>query len=165
VGTISANHDETIGRIIAEAMDKVGKDGVITVEEAKTIETSLEVVEGMQLDRGYLSPYFVTDPDRMEVVLENPVVLIHEKKITAMKDLLPLLEQVAQAGRPLLILAEDLEGEALATLVVNKLRGTLKVAAVKAPGYGDRRKAMLEDIAILTNGKAVTEDLGSNSSR
>ena len=160
VGTISANHDETIGRIIAEAMDKVGKDGVITVEEAKTIETSLEVVEGMQFDRGYLSPYFVTDPERMEVVLENPVILIHEKKISAMKDLLPLLEQVAQAGRPLLILADDLEGEALATLVVNKLRGTLKVAAVKAPGYGDRRKAMLEDIAILTNGKAVTEDLG-----
>ena len=160
VGTISANHDETIGRIIAEAMDKVGKDGVITVEEGKTIETSLEVVEGMQLDRGYLSPYFVTDPERMEVVLENPVVLIHEKKIGAMKDLLPLLEQVAQAGRSLLILADDLEGEALATLVVNKLRGTLKVAAVKAPGYGDRRKAMLEDIAILTNGKAVTEDLG-----
>jgi chaperonin GroEL len=155
VGTISANHDETIGRIIAEAMDKVGKDGVITVEEAKTIETSLEVVEGMQFDRGYLSPYFVTDPDRMEVVLENPVILIHEKKISAMKDLLPLLEQVAQAGRPLLILADDLEGEALATLVVNKLRGTLKVAAVKAPGYGDRRKAMLEDVAILTSGKAV----------
>ena len=160
VGTISANHDETIGRIIAEAMDKVGKDGVITVEEAKTIETSLEVVEGMQFDRGYLSPYFVTDPERMEVVLENPVILIHEKKITAMKDLLPLLEQVAQADRSLLILADDLEGEALATLVVNKLRGTLKVAAVKAPGFGDRRKAMLEDIAILTNGKAVTEDLG-----
>jgi chaperonin GroEL len=160
VGTISANHDETIGRIIAEAMDKVGKDGVITVEEAKTIETSLEVVEGMQFDRGYLSPYFVTDPERMEVVLENPVILVHEKKISAMKDLLPLLEQVAQAGRPLLILADDLEGDALATLVVNKLRGTLKVAAVKAPGYGDRRKAILEDIAILTGGKAVTEDLG-----
>ncbi|HUR34297.1 MAG TPA: chaperonin GroEL [Vicinamibacterales bacterium] len=160
VGTISANHDETIGRIIAEAMDKVGKDGVITVEEAKTIETSLEVVEGMQFDRGYLSPYFVTDPERMEVLLENPFILIHEKKITAMKDLLPVLEQVAQSGRPLLILAEDLEGDALATLVVNKLRGTLKVAAVKAPGYGDRRKAMLEDIAILTGGKAVTEDLG-----
>ena len=160
VGTISANHDETIGRIIADAMDKVGKDGVITVEEAKTLETSLEVVEGMQFDRGYLSPYFVTDPDRMEVVLENPVILIHEKKISAMKDLLPLLEQVAKAGRSLLIIAEDLEGEALATLVVNKLRGTLKVAAVKAPGYGDRRKAMLEDVAVLTNGKAVTEDLG-----
>src|SRR5439155_204780 len=160
VGTISANHDETIGRIIAEAMDKVGKDGVITVEEAKTLETSLDVVEGMQIDRGYLSAYFVTDPERMEVVLENPVILIHEKKISAMKDLLPLLEQVAQAGRPLLIIAEDLEGEALATLVVNKLRGTLRVAAVKAPGFGDRRKAMLEDIAVLTNGKAVTEDLG-----
>jgi len=160
VGTISANHDETIGRIIAEAMDKVGKDGVITVEEAKTIETSLEVLEGMQFDRGYLSPYFVTDPERMEVVLENPVILVHEKKISAMKDLLPLLEQVAQAGRPLLILADDLEGDALATLVVNKLRGTIKVAAVKAPGYGDRRKAMLEDIAVLTGGKAVTEDLG-----
>jgi len=160
VGTISANHDETIGRIIAEAMDKVGKDGVITVEEAKGIETSLEVVEGMQFDRGYLSPYFVTDPERMEVVLENPVILVHEKKIGAMKDMLPLLEQAAQAGRPLLILADDLEGDALATLVVNKLRGTLKVAAVKAPGYGDRRKAILEDIAVLTGGKAVTEDLG-----
>ena len=160
VGTISANHDETIGRIIAEAMDKVGKDGVITVEEAKTLETSLEVVEGMQFDRGYISPYFVTDPERMEVVLENPVILIHEKKIASMKDLLPLLELVARAGRPLLIIAEDIEGEALATLVVNKLRGTLHVAAVKAPGYGDRRKAMLEDVAVLTNGKAVTEDLG-----
>jgi len=160
VGTISANHDETIGRIIAEAMEKVGKDGVITVEEAKTLETSLEVVEGMQFDRGYLSPYFVTDPERMEVVLENPVILIHEKKISAMKDLLPVLELVAKAGRPLLIIAEDIEGEALATIVVNKLRGTLQVAAVKAPGYGDRRKAMLEDVAILTNGKAVTEDLG-----
>ncbi|OFV93766.1 MAG: chaperonin GroL [Acidobacteria bacterium RIFCSPLOWO2_12_FULL_65_11] len=160
VGTISANHDETIGTIIADAMDKVGKDGVITVEEAKTLETSLEVVEGMQFDRGYLSPYFVTDPERMEVVLENPLILIHEKKISAMKDLLPILEQVAQLGRPLLILAEDLEGEALATLVVNKLRGTLKVAAVKAPGFGDRRKAMLEDIAILTKGRAITEDLG-----
>jgi chaperonin GroEL len=160
VGTISANHDETIGRIIAEAMEKVGKDGVITVEEAKTLETSLEVVEGMQFDRGYLSPYFVTDQERMEVVLENPVILIHEKKISAMKDLLPLLELVAAAGRPLLIIAEDIEGEALATIVVNKLRGTLHVAAVKAPGYGDRRKAMLEDVAILTNGRAVTEDLG-----
>ena len=160
VGTISANHDETIGKIIAEAMEKVGKDGVITVEEAKTLETSLEVVEGMQFDRGYLSPYFVTDPERMEVVIENPYVLIHEKKITAMKDLLPVLELVARAGRSLLIIAEDLEGEALATLVVNKLRGTLQVAAVKAPGFGDRRKAMLEDIAILTNGKAITEDLG-----
>jgi chaperonin GroEL len=160
VGTISANHDETIGRIIAEAMEKVGKDGVITVEEAKTLETSLEVVEGMQFDRGYVSPYFVTDPERMEVVLENPVILIHEKKISSMKDLLPVLELVARASRPLLIIAEDIEGEALATMVVNKLRGTLQVAAVKAPGYGDRRKAMLEDIAILTNGRAVTEDLG-----
>ncbi len=160
VGTISANNDETIGRIIAEAMEKVGKDGVITVEEARTIETSLEVVEGMQFDRGYLSPYFVTDPERMEVMLENPVILIHEKKISSMKDLLPLLEQVARLGRPLVIIAEDIEGEALATLVVNKLRGTLQVAAVKAPGFGDRRKAMLEDIAILTNGRAVTEDLG-----
>ena len=160
VGTISANTDATIGTIIAEAMDKVGKDGVITVEEAKTLETSLEVVEGMQFDRGYLSPYFVTDPERMEVVLENPFILIHEKKISSMKDLLPLLEKVAKLSRPLLILAEDIEGEALATLVVNKLRGTLHVAAVKAPGFGDRRKAMLEDVAILTNGKAVTEDLG-----
>jgi len=160
VGTISANNDETIGRIIAEAMEKVGKDGVITVEEAKSMETSLEIVEGMQFDRGYLSPYFVTDPERMECVLENAVVLIHEKKISGMKDLLPLLEQVAKLGQPLLVLAEDLEGEALATLVVNKLRGTLHVAAVKAPGYGDRRKAMLEDIAILTGGKAITEDLG-----
>ena len=160
VGTISANTDATIGTIIAEAMDKVGKDGVITVEEAKTLETSLEVVEGMQFDRGYLSPYFVTDPERMEVVLENPFILIHEKKISSMKDLLPLLEQVAKLSRPLLIVAEDIEGEALATLVVNKLRGTLHVAAVKAPGFGDRRNAMLEDVAILTNGKAVTEDLG-----
>src|SRR5687768_6682037 len=160
VGMISANSDETIGRIIAEAMDKVGKDGVITVEEAKTLETSLDVVEGMQFDRGYLSAYFVTDPERMEVVLENPVILIHEKKISSMKDLLPVLEQVARLGRPLLIIAEDIEGEALATLVVNKLRGTLQVAAVKAPGFGDRRKAMLEDIAILTGGRAITEDLG-----
>jgi chaperonin GroEL len=160
VGTISANHDETIGQIIAEAMDKVGKDGVITVEEAKSMETSLDVVEGMQFDRGYLSPYFVTDPERMEVVLENPYILIHEKRISAMRDLLPVLEQVAQAARPLLIIAEDLDGEALATLVVNKLRGTIKAAAVKAPGFGDRRKAMLEDIAVLTNGKAITEDLG-----
>jgi chaperonin GroEL len=160
VGAISANNDESIGAIIAEAMEKVGKDGVITVEEAKSMETSLEVVEGMQFDRGYLSPYFVTDPERMEVVLENALVLIHEKKISAMKDLLPLLEKVAKLGQPLLILAEDLEGEALATLVVNKLRGTLAVAAVKAPGYGDRRKAMLEDIAVLTGGKAITEDLG-----
>ncbi len=160
VGTISANSDETIGTIIAEAMEKVGKDGVITVEEAKTLETSLEVVEGMQFDRGYLSPYFVTDPERMEVVLENPVILIHEKKISSMKDLLPLLEQVARLGKPLLIVAEDVEGEALATLVVNKLRGTLQAAAVKAPGFGDRRKAMLEDIAVLTGGRALTEDLG-----
>ena len=160
VGTISANNDATIGKIIAEAMEKVGKDGVITVEEAKTMETSLEVVEGMQFDRGYLSPYFVTDPDRMEVVLEDPLILIHEKKVSSVKDLLPVLEKVAQAGAPLLIIAEDLEGEALATLVVNKLRGTLKAAAVKAPGYGDRRKAMLEDIATLTGGRAVTEDLG-----
>ena len=160
VGMISANGDQTIGTIIAEAMDKVGKDGVITVEEAKTLETTLDVVEGMQFDRGYLSPYFVTDPERMEVVLENPVVLIHEKKISSMKDLLPVLEQVARLGRPLLIIAEDIEGEALATLVVNKLRGTLQAAAVKAPGFGDRRKAMLEDIAILTGGKAITEDLG-----
>jgi chaperonin GroEL len=160
VGTISANHDETIGRIIADAMDKVGKDGVITVEEANTMETSLEVVEGMQFDRGYLSAYFVTDPARMEVVLEHPCVLIHEKRISAMKDLLPVLELVAHAGRPLLIVAEEIEGEALATLVVNKLRGTIQVAAVKAPGYGDRRKAILEDLAILTGGKAITEDLG-----
>jgi chaperonin GroEL len=160
VGTISANHDETIGRIIAEAMDKVGKDGVITVEESKTLETSLEVVEGMQFDRGYLSPYFVTDPDRLEVVLEHPFILIHEKKINALSDLLPILELVAKADRPLLIIAEDLGSEALATLVVNKLRGTIKVAAVKAPGYGDRRKAMLEDVAILAGGRAVTEDLG-----
>jgi chaperonin GroEL len=160
VGTISANNDSTIGTIIAEAMEKVGKDGVITVEEAKTLETSLDVVEGMQFDRGYLSPYFVTDPDRMEVVLENPIILIHEKKISSMKDLLPLLEQVARLSRPLLIIAEDVEGEALATLVVNKLRGTLQGAAVKAPGFGDRRKAMLEDIATLTGGKAITEDLG-----
>jgi len=160
VGTISANHDEAIGRIIAQAMDKVGKDGVITVEEAKGMDTSLEVVEGMQFDRGYLSPYFITDPERMEVVLEDPAILIHEKKISSLTDLLPILQKVAEAGRPLFIIAEDLEGEALATLVVNKLRGALRVAAVKAPGYGDRRKAMLEDIAILTNGKAITEDLG-----
>src|SRR5512134_2267404 len=160
VGTISANNDETIGNIIAEAMEKVGKDGVITVEEAKSMETSLEVVEGMQFDRGYLSPYFVTDPERMEAVLESALVLIHEKKISSMKDLLPVLEQVAKLGKPLLIIAEEVEGEALATLVVNKLRGTLQVAAVRAPGYGDRRKAMLEDVAILTGGKAITEDLG-----
>ena len=160
VGTISANSDDTIGKIIAEAMEKVGKDGVITVEEARSMETSLEVVEGMQFDRGYLSPYFVTDPDRMECVLENPVILIHEKKISSMKDLLPLLEQVARGGRPLVIIAEDVDGEALATLVVNKLRGTLQVAAVKAPGFGDRRKAMLEDIAVLTNGNVISEEVG-----
>jgi len=160
VGTISANTDKQVGNIIAEAMKKVGKDGVITVEESKTMETTLEVVEGMQFDRGYLSPYFVTDPPRMECVLEDALILIHEKKISSMKDLLPLLEQTAKAGKPLLIIAEDVEGEALATLVVNKLRGTLKCAAVKAPGFGDRRKAMLEDIATLTGGKAVTEDLG-----
>jgi chaperonin GroEL len=160
VGTISANNDETIGKIIAEAMKKVGKDGVITVEEAKTMETQLEVVEGMQFDRGYLSPYFVTDPERMESVQENAYILIHEKKVSSMKDLLPLLEQIAKSSRPLVIIAEDVEGEALATLVVNKLRGTLNVAAVKAPGFGDRRKAMLQDIAILTGGKAITEDLG-----
>jgi chaperonin GroEL len=160
VGTISANNDETIGSIIAQAMNKVGKDGVITVEEAKTLETQLEVVEGMQFDRGYLSPYFVTDPERMEVSLENAYILINEKKISSMKDLLPLLEQIAKSGKPLLIVAEDVEGEALATLVVNKLRGTLQVAAVKAPGFGDRRKAMLQDIATLTGGKAITEDLG-----
>src|SRR5213596_715915 len=160
VGTISANNDAEIGKIIAGAMDKVGKDGVITVEEARTLETSLEVVEGMQFDRGYLSPYFVTDPERMEVVLEDALVLIHEKKISSMKDLLPVLEQVAKLGKPFLIIAEDVEGEALATLVVNKLRGTLHTCAVKAPGFGDRRKAMLEDIAALTGGKAITEDLG-----
>jgi chaperonin GroEL len=160
VGTVSANGDTTIGNIIAEAMNKVGKDGVITVEESKTMDTSLEVVEGMQFDRGYLSPYFVTDPERMEAVLENPLILINEKKISSMKDLLPLLEQVAKMGKPMLIIAEDVEGEALATLVVNKLRGTLNIAAVKAPGFGDRRKAMLEDIAILTGGKVISEDLG-----
>jgi len=160
VGAVSANNDLTIGNIIAEAMKKVGKDGVITVEEAKTMETSLEVVEGMQFDRGYLSPYFVTDPERMECVLEDVLVLIHEKKISSMKDLLPLLEQIARSGKPLLIIAEEVEGEALATLVVNKLRGTLQCCAVKAPGFGDRRKAMLEDISILTGGKAITEDLG-----
>ncbi len=160
VGTISANNDATIGNIIADAMSKVGKEGVITVEEAKGMETSLEVVEGMQFDRGYSSPYFVTNPDKMEVNLEEPVILIHEKKISAMKDLLPILEQIAKMGKPLLIIAEDVEGEALATLVVNKLRGTLQVAAVKAPGFGDRRKAMLEDIAILTGGQVISEDLG-----
>jgi chaperonin GroEL len=160
VGAVSANNDKTIGGIIAEAMKKVGKDGVITVEEAKSIETSLEVVEGMQFDRGYLSPYFVTDPERMEVELSDALILLNEKKISSMKDLLPLLEQVAKSGRPFLIIAEDVEGEALATLVVNKLRGTLPVSAVKAPGFGDRRKAMLEDIAILTGGKVISEDLG-----
>ncbi len=160
VGTISANNDPEIGQIIAEAMDKVGKDGVITVEEAKGLQTELEVVEGMQFDRGYLSPYFVSDADRMECVVENCVVLLHEKKISSMKDLLPVLEQVAKQGRPMLIIAEDVEGEALATLVVNKLRGTLQAAAVKAPGFGDRRKAMLEDIGILTGGRVITEDLG-----
>jgi chaperonin GroEL len=160
VGTISANGDETIGNIIAEAMEKVGKDGVIQVEEARTLETSLEIVEGMQFDRGYLSPYFVTDPERMESVLEDALILVHEKKVSNMKDLLPVLEKVAQSGKPLLIVAEDVEGEALATLVVNKLRGTLKAVAVKAPGFGDRRKAMMEDIAILTGGKAIFEDLG-----
>jgi len=160
VGSVSANNDMTIGNIIAEAMKKVGKDGVITVEEAKTMETSLEVVEGMQFDRGYLSPYFVTDPERMECVIEDASILIHEKKISSMKDLLPLLEQIAKSGKPLLIVAEEVEGEALATLVVNKLRGTLQCCAVKAPGFGDRRKAMLDDIGILTGGKAITEDLG-----
>src|SRR6266581_4529818 len=160
VGTISANGDATIGKTIAEAMDKVGKEGVITVEEAKGLETTLDVVEGMQFDRGYLSPYFVTDPERMECVLEDAYLLIHEKKISAMKDLLPLLEQVARSGKPLLVIAEEVEGEALATLVVNKIRGTLQCVAVKAPGFGDRRKAMLEDIATLTGGKCLSEDLG-----
>jgi chaperonin GroEL len=160
VGSISANNDETIGRIIAEAMNKVGKEGVITVEDSKGMETTLEVVEGMQFDRGYLSPYFVTDAEKMETVVEEPYILLHEKKISNMKDLLPLLEQIAKMGKPLLIIAEDVEGEALATLVVNKLRGTLKCAAVKAPGFGDRRKAMLEDIGILTGGQMISEDLG-----
>src|SRR5216117_352179 len=160
VGTVSANGDSTIGGIIAKAMDQVGKDGVITVEESKTMETSLEVVEGMQFDRGYLSPYFVTDPERMECSLENALILIHEKKISSMKDLLPLLEQVAKMGKPMLIIAEDVEGEALATLVVNKLRGTLQCAAVKAPGFGDRRKDMLKDIAVLTGGQLIAEELG-----
>jgi chaperonin GroEL len=162
VGTIASNHDEAVGRIIAEAMEKVGKDGAITVEEGKTLETTLEIVEGVQFDRGYLSAYFVTDPERMEVVFDNPVILIHEKKIVGMRGLLPVLELVAKAGRPLLIIAEDIDGEVLATVVVNKLRGTLQAAAVKAPGYGDSRRALLEDLAILTNGKAVTEDLGVN---
>ena len=160
VGTISANNDEMIGKLISEAMDKVGKEGVITVEEAKSMETTLEVVEGMQFDRGYVSPYFVTDPEKMEAHLEDPYILINEKKISSMKDMVPLLEDVAQSGRPLLILSEDIEGEALATLIVNKLRGTLKAVAVKAPGFGDRRKAMLEDIAVLTGGQVITEDLG-----
>jgi chaperonin GroEL len=160
VGTVSANNDHTIGDIIAEAMEKVGKEGVITVEEAKGMETTLEIVEGMQFDRGYLSPYFVTDPEKMEVHLEDPYILLNEKKISVMKDLIPILEQIAKMGRPLLIVAEEVEGEALATLVVNKLRGTLKVAAAKAPGFGDRRKAMLEDIAILTGGQVISEDLG-----
>jgi len=160
VGRISSNNDESIGAIIADAMEKVGKDGVITVEEAKGLDTSLEIVEGMQFDRGYLSPYFITDPERMEIVLEDAYILIHEKKISSMKDLLPVLELVAKSGKPLVIVAEDVEGEALATLVVNKLRGTLHAAAVKAPGFGDRRKEMLEDLAILTNGKCVSEDLG-----
>ncbi|MEE9556375.1 MAG: chaperonin GroEL [Candidatus Adiutricales bacterium] len=162
VGTISANNDTTIGNIIAEAMNKVGKEGVITVEEAKSMETSLEVVEGMQFDRGYLSPYFVTDAERMEAVLEDPYILLHEKKISNMKDLLPILEQIAKMGRPFLIIAEDVEGEALATLVINKLRGTLNACAVKAPGFGDRRKSMLEDVAILTGGQVISEDLGMN---
>jgi chaperonin GroEL len=160
VGTISANNDKTIGDLIADAMEKVGKDGVITVEEAKTTDTTLEVVEGMQFDRGYVSPYFITNPDSMECILEDPLILIHDKKIAVMKDLLPLLEKTAQVGRPLLIISEDVEGEALATLVVNKLRGTLKVCAVKAPGFGDRRKAMLEDVAVLTGGKVISEELG-----
>src|ERR1039457_5920836 len=160
VGSISANGDSTIGNIIAEAMEKVGKDGVITVEEAKTMTTELETVEGMQFDRGYLSPYFVSDPERMECVLEDPYILIHEKKIGSMKDVLPLLEQIARAGKPLLLIAEEVEGEALATLVVNKLRGTINVCAVKAPGFGDRRKAMMEDISILTGGKPIMEEIG-----
>ncbi len=160
IGTISANSDATIGKILAEAMDKVGKEGVITVEEGKSLETELEVVEGMQFDRGYLSPYFVNDPESMEVVLEEPLILLHEKKISNMKDLLPLLEQVARAGKPLLIVAEDIDGEALATLVVNKIRGTINVRAVKAPGFGDRRKAMLQDMAVLTGGQVIAEELG-----
>src|SRR5207302_2052653 len=160
VGAISANNDKEIGNLIAEAMEKVGKDGVITVEEAKGLETTLETVDGMQFDRGYLSPYFITDPEKMEAVLEDAYILVHDKKVSSMKDLLPVLEKVAQAGRPLLIIAEDAEGEALATLVVNKLRGTLKVCAVKAPGFGDRRKEMLRDIAVLTNGQVIAEELG-----
>ena len=160
VGTISANNDPMVGNLISEAMEKVGKEGVITVEEAKSMETTLDIVEGMQFDRGYLSPYFVTNPEKMEAVLEDVYILLHEKKISGMKDLLPLLEQVAKQGKPLLIIAEDIEGEALATLVVNKLRGTLQVAAVKAPGFGDRRKAMLSDIAVLTGGQVISEDMG-----
>src|ERR671911_1507227 len=160
VGTIAANNDPTIGDVIAEAMNKVGKEGVITVEEAKGLETTLDVVEGMQFDRGYLSPYFVTDPERMECILEDAYLLIHEKKISTMKDILPILEQIAKSGKPFIIIAEDVEGEALATLVVNKIRGTLRCVAVKAPGFGDRRKAMLEDIAILTGGKLIAEELG-----
>jgi chaperonin GroEL len=160
VGTISANNDSEIGNLIADAMDKVGKDGVITVEEAKSMLTTLDVVEGMQFDRGYISPYFVTDPERMECSLEDVLILIHEKKISSMKDLLPILEQIAKMGRPLMIIAEEVEGEALATLVVNKLRGTLQVCAVKAPGFGERRKSMLEDLAILTGGTMIAEDLG-----
>ena len=160
VATVSANWDTTIGQIIADAMDKVGKDGTITVEEAKSIETTLDVVEGMQFDKGYLSPYFVTNVESLEVVLENAYILIHEKKISSLKDMLPLLEKVAKASKPLLIIAEDVDGEALATLVVNKLRGTLQVAAVKAPGFGDRRKAMLEDLAVLTAARRISEDLG-----
>src|SRR5437660_7618798 len=160
VGSNPANNDKEIGDLIAEAMEKVGKDGVITVEEAKGLETTLETVEGMQFDRGYVSPYFVTDPEKMEAVLEDALVLIHDKKVSSMKDLLPVLEKVAQQGRPLLIIAEDIEGEALATLVVNKLRGTLRIAAVKAPGFGDRRKAMLQDIAVLTGGQVISEEVG-----
>jgi chaperonin GroEL len=160
VASIAANNDSAIGDLIADAMDKVGKDGVITVEEAKSMDTTLDFVEGMQFDRGYLSPYFVTDAERMECVLEDPYILIHEKKISVMKDMIPLLEKVMQQGRSLLIIAEDIEGEALATLVVNKIRGTLRCAAVKAPGYGDRRKAMLEDLAVLTNGRMISEELG-----
>jgi chaperonin GroEL len=160
VGTISANNDASIGELIAEAMDKVGKDGVITVEEAKSMQTTLDIVEGMQFDRGYISPYFITDPERMECILEDVFILIHEKKISSMKDLLPILEQIAKMGKPLLIIAEEVEGEALATLVVNKLRGTIQVSAVKAPGFGERRKAMLEDIAVLTGGTMISEDIG-----
>ena len=160
VATVSANNDLTIGSLISEAMDKVGKDGVVTVEESRTLQTELEFVEGMQFDRGYLSPYFVTNADRMEAVLEEPLILFHEKKISAMRDLLPILEKSATSGRPLLIIAEDVDGDALATLVVNKLRGTIKVCAVKAPAFGDRRKAILEDLAALTGGRVITEDLG-----